>query len=68
MESGVNTNVEDKFPGAQVKYGSAASGAGGNREIPLDEGGDLNRATGQSVSLKNPAGCTGPSVNGILMP
>ena len=46
-ESGVDTaNVEGKFPGAQVKYGSAASGAGNNREIPLDEGGSI-KANGQ---------------------
>ena len=47
IESGVDTaNVEGKFPGAQVKYGSAASGAGNNREIPLDEGGSI-KANGQ---------------------
>lgn len=40
-ESGVNTSVEDKFPGAKVTYGSAASGAGDNREIPVEEGGDV---------------------------
>ncbi|CAI9634811.1 hypothetical protein GT037_006076 [Alternaria burnsii] len=46
-ESGVDTaNVEGKFPGAEVKYGSAASGAGNNREIPLDEGGSI-KANGQ---------------------
>ncbi|KAI4910571.1 uncharacterized protein J4E92_009929 [Alternaria infectoria] len=46
-ESGVDTAaVEGKFPGAQVKYGSAASGAGNNREIPLDEGGSI-KANGQ---------------------
>lgn len=50
VESGVNEAVNNKFPGSDVKYGSAASGAGGNREIPLDEGGDINPATGQYVS------------------
>lgn len=40
-ESGVDTSVESKFPGAKVTYGSAASGAGDNREIPVEEGGDL---------------------------
>lgn len=30
-----------RFPGGDVQYGSAASGAGDNREIPLSEGGDL---------------------------
>ncbi|CAG5155711.1 uncharacterized protein ALTATR162_LOCUS3796 [Alternaria atra] len=46
-ESGVDTaNVEGKFPGAEVTYGSAASGAGNNREIPLNEGGSI-KANGQ---------------------
>jgi len=40
-ESGVDTSVESKFPGAKVIYGSAASGAGDNREIPEDEGGEV---------------------------
>lgn len=31
-ESGVDASVESRFPGANVVYGSAASGAGGNRE------------------------------------
>ena len=47
MESGVDESVVNKFPGSEVKVGSAASGAGDNREIPLEEGGDINRATGQ---------------------
>lgn len=41
LESGVDTSVENKFPGAKVLYGSAASGRGDNREIPTEEGGDL---------------------------
>ena len=45
-ESGVNAAAANKFPGGGVTYGSAASGAGGNREIPPEEGGDINRATG----------------------
>lgn len=48
-DSGVNENVTAKFPGSEVKVGSAASGAGDNREIPLEEGGDINRNTGQYV-------------------
>lgn len=40
-ESGVDQSVTNKFPGSTVKVGSAASGAGGNREIPADEGGDI---------------------------
>jgi hypothetical protein len=43
-ESGVDDNVEKKFPGAEVTYGSAASGAGSNRDMP--EGG-VNASTGQ---------------------
>ncbi|KAK3214690.1 hypothetical protein GRF29_19g984010 [Pseudopithomyces chartarum] len=46
-ESGVDSSVENKFPGAQVTYGSAASGQGNNRDIPLSEGGDINPKTGQ---------------------
>ena len=48
-ESGVDTNVTDKFPGSTVKVGSAASGAGDNREIPVDEGGDLITKAGEKV-------------------
>ncbi|USP78970.1 hypothetical protein yc1106_06244 [Curvularia clavata] len=44
IESGVDTSVENKFAGAQVKYGSAATG----REIPLDEGGSI-KANGQTT-------------------
>lgn len=46
-ESGVNESVEAKFPGASVTVGSAASGKGDNREIPLEEGGGINPRTGQ---------------------
>ena len=46
-ESGVDTQVTNKFPGASVKVGSAASGAGDNREIPVDEGGDLITKSGE---------------------
>lgn len=41
LESGVDDSVVNKFPGADVTYGSAASGAGDNREIPVKEGGDI---------------------------
>ena len=47
QESGVDESVENKFPGAQVTYGSAASGAGDNRDIPEEEGGGINPRTGQ---------------------
>ena len=46
-ESGVDESVERKFPGAEVTYGSAASGAGDNREIPAKEGGDVHKDTGR---------------------
>ena len=46
-ESGVNTDVTNKFPGSTIKVGSAASGAGDNREIPVDEGGDLISKPGE---------------------
>lgn len=42
-ESGVDTSVTSKFPGSTVTYGSAASGAGDNREIPVEEGGDIGK-------------------------
>ena len=47
MESGIDESAVRKFPGSEVTVGSAASGAGDNREIPVEEGGDINRATGQ---------------------
>ena len=40
------SQVRYKFPGAHVIYGSGASGAGDNREIPLEEGGDTNPKVG----------------------
>lgn len=46
-ESGVDATAENKFPGSQVTYGSAASGAGDNREIPSEEGGAQQRGTGR---------------------
>ncbi|KAL9610872.1 MAG: hypothetical protein Q9167_004446 [Letrouitia subvulpina] len=48
-ESGVNESVTSKFPGASLKYGSAASGAGDNREIPVDEGGELLSKSGENA-------------------
>jgi len=47
LESGVNEAATKKFPGADVIYGSAASGAGNNREIPLSEGGGVDPKTGR---------------------
>lgn len=46
-ESGVDEGVSAKFPGSVVKTGSQASGQGDNREIPVDEGGDLIRKPGE---------------------
>ncbi len=46
-ESGVDPSVTDKFPGSTVQVGSAASGAGDNREIPVEEGGDLISKPGE---------------------
>ncbi|KAM3075215.1 hypothetical protein ACMFMG_007336 [Clarireedia jacksonii] len=58
-ESGVNQGVESKFPGASVTYGSAASGAGDNREIPVEEGGDIG-ANGQPTKARDFEGPGGP--------
>ena len=46
-DSGVDTSVTNKFPGSTIKVGSAASGAGDNREIPIDEGGDIISKPGE---------------------
>lgn len=46
VESGIDEAATNKFPGSEVKVGSAATG----REIPVEEGGDINKATGQYVS------------------
>ena len=43
-ESGVDETVTSKFPGSTVVVGSAASGAGDNREIPVEEGGDITES------------------------
>ena len=51
MESGIDESAVRKFPGSEVTVGSAASGAGDNREIPVEEGGDISRVTGQYVLL-----------------
>ena len=46
-ESGVDSSVTNKFPGSTVTVGSAASGSGDNREIPVQEGGDLISKPGE---------------------
>jgi len=58
-ESGVDTSVENKFPGAKVTYGSAASGAGDNREIPVEEGGDVLK-NGRPTKARDFEGEGGP--------
>ncbi|KAI9813580.1 MAG: hypothetical protein M1827_003649 [Pycnora praestabilis] len=65
-ESGVDASVEKKFPGSTVKYGSAASGAGDNREIPVDEGGEINRSTGQPTKARDFEGPGGPETKQAL--
>ena len=47
LDSGVNDDVERKFPGSKVQIGSEASGQGDNRTIPDDEGGNIDAATGR---------------------
>lgn len=44
QESGIDESATSKFPGASVTTGSAASGAGDNRDMP--EGG-INPNTGK---------------------
>ena len=39
--------MTQKFPGSTAEYGSKVSGAGNNREIPPEEGGDIQRGTGR---------------------
>ncbi|KAK4922537.1 hypothetical protein LTR66_010295 [Elasticomyces elasticus] len=60
LESGVDESVTQKFPGSEVTYGSAASGAGDNREIPVEEGGDINPATGKPTKARDFEGVGGP--------
>lgn len=56
QESGVDESATSKsqFAGAEVTHGSAASGAGDNRDIPLSEGGDVDPKTGRSVNVLSP--------------
>jgi len=48
-ESGIDQGADAKFSefGAQSNYGSSASGAGNNRDIPVEEGGDIQKGTGR---------------------
>lgn len=45
----MDAGVTSKFPGSAVVVGSAASGAGDNREIPIEEGGDIDKAGRQVI-------------------
>jgi len=65
-ESGVDEAVKGQFPGADVRYGSAASGAGNNREIPLDEGGDINPNTGKLYKARDFEGEGGPETKAAI--
>jgi len=47
QESGIDQSVTNKFPGSTAEYGSHTSGAGNNRDIPLEEGGDIQKGTGR---------------------
>lgn len=46
-ESGIDQSVTSKFPGSTAEYGSHTSGAGNNRDIPPEEGGDFQNGTGR---------------------
>lgn len=42
-DAGVDTNVENKFPGAKVQYGDdLTTSASYNRKIPVEEGGEVD--------------------------
>ncbi|KAK5687289.1 hypothetical protein LTS10_001427 [Elasticomyces elasticus] len=45
---------------SSVNYGSSASGAGDNRDISLEEGGDINPDTGKLFKAKDYEGLGGP--------
>jgi len=49
-ESGIDQSVTNKFPGSTAEYGSKVSGAGDNREIPVEEGGDIQKGTGRPTT------------------
>ncbi|KIX07185.1 uncharacterized protein Z518_01838 [Rhinocladiella mackenziei CBS 650.93] len=46
-ESGIDQSVTNQFPGSTANYGSKVSGTGNNREIPFEEGGDIQKGTGR---------------------
>lgn len=40
-ESGVDASAAQRFPGGDVRYGTAAAGGNNNQDIPVEEGGDI---------------------------
>ncbi|KAI3397534.1 hypothetical protein diail_10627 [Diaporthe ilicicola] len=64
-DAGVDSIVEKKFPGAQVKSGDEIStNAGYNRRIPPEEGGELDDR-GRQVTPQNTTQTTGKHFDGI---
>ena len=49
-ESGIDSSATNKYPGATVKTGPAASG----REIPVEEGGDISSRGRSAIPLNGP--------------
>ena len=66
VDSGVDESVTSKFPGSTVTTGSAASGAGDNREIPVEEGGDIQKGTGKVTKARDFEGEGGPETKSQL--
>ncbi|KAI1815997.1 hypothetical protein GGS20DRAFT_278152 [Poronia punctata] len=59
-EAGVDTRVENQFPGAEVRYGrDVNTNAGYNKRIPPEEGGDLD-ARGRETRGQHFQGRGGP--------
>ncbi|KAL7626384.1 hypothetical protein AAE478_003156 [Parahypoxylon ruwenzoriense] len=59
-ESGVDTRVEQKFPGAEVRYDKDLStNASYNKQIPPEEGGDVD-SRGRQTRGKHFEGVGGP--------
>ncbi|KAI9780112.1 MAG: hypothetical protein M1816_003167 [Peltula sp. TS41687] len=69
MESGIDASVTNKFPGSTASYGSQASGAasGDDREIPVEEGGEVSRETGRTTKARDFEGEVGegPEVKAV---
>ncbi|KAL9054153.1 MAG: hypothetical protein Q9162_004336 [Coniocarpon cinnabarinum] len=59
-DSGIDARAAARFPGGTVQYGSAASGAGNNRDIPPEEGGGINPETGRTTKAGDFEGIGGP--------